>query len=48
MIEDLNSEIQKICNDLIEESQIIATLPSVTYISTSIWRFFTPGTIQRN
>ena len=46
MFEDLNSEIQKICNDLIEESQIIATLPSVTYISTSIWRFFTPGIIQ--
>lgn len=39
MKEELNSEIRKICNDLIEEAQIISQLPSVSHLSKSILQF---------
>lgn len=39
MIEDINAEIQKICNDLIEEAESIAKLPSVSHLSKSKVQF---------
>lgn len=39
MIEDINAEIQKKCNDLIEEAEAIAKLPSVSHLSKSKVQF---------
>lgn len=39
MIDDINAEIQKICNDLIEEAESIAKLPSVSHLSKSKVQF---------
>lgn len=39
MIEDINAEIQKICNDLVEEAESIAKLPSVSHLSKSKVQF---------
>lgn len=39
MIEDINAKIQKICNDLIEEAESIAKLPSVSHLSKSKVQF---------
>lgn len=42
MIDQINSEIQKKCNDLIEEAKVIAQLPHVSHLSKS-WLQFTGG-----
>lgn len=39
MIDDINAEIQKICNELIEEAETIAKLPSVSHLSKSKVQF---------
>lgn len=39
MVEKLNIEIQSICNDLMEETQTIAQLPSVSHLSKSKLQF---------
>lgn len=39
MVENLNIEIQSICNDLMEEAQTIAQLPSVSHLSKSKLQF---------
>lgn len=39
MVEELNIEIQRICNDLIEEAQTIAQLSTVSHLSTSKLQF---------
>lgn len=39
MIEDLNNEIQKICDDLVKEAEMIAQLPSVSHLSKSKVQF---------
>lgn len=39
MIEEINAEILKVCNDLIEEAQIISKLAPVSHLSTSKIQF---------
>ena len=39
MIDDINTEIQKICNELIEEAESIAKLSSVSRLSKSKVQF---------
>ncbi len=39
MIDDLNLEIQRICNELLEDAQIIAQLPPVSHLSKSKIQF---------
>lgn len=35
MIDDINIEIQQMCNDLLEEAKAIAQLPPVSHLSKS-------------
>ena len=48
MIDDINIEIQQMCNDLLEEAKAIAQLPPVSHLSKSKIRFYGGiiGTIQ--
>lgn len=39
MIEDINIEIQKICDDLVQEAESIAQLPPVSHLSKSKIQF---------
>ena len=39
MIDDINTEIKKICNELIEEAESIANLSSVSHLSKSKVQF---------
>ena len=47
MIDDINTEIQKICNELIEEAESIAKLSSVSHLNKYKVRFYYRGFYNR-